>query len=335
MIMRRTIVAAIGVAAAVAAAPAQATFPGANGKLVVQRPAGDQFDLYTLSPDGSEERRILGTRRYEEQAKWSPDGQRLAFASSPPAGFPTEVWTVDALGGNAQRVTAFGSVSTAPSWAPAGDRLAFFTLKDFKPPSPDRPPPPAEIYSIGTDGSDPRRLTRDRRIQTDPVYSPDGQTIAYDQWRAVKGRPGVYDMALMLSDADGSNPRRLTRFSARRDTFNASWSPDGGLIAFEVTGRHRPGDKDLQSDLAVIRLDGTGERRLTSTRSLETSPVWSPDGTQIAFTGDRHQRKGRRERNGRRFELYVMQADGSGIRRLTHNRVADASPDWQPLPSAR
>ena len=332
--MRRTIVAAIGAAAAVvAAAPAQATFPGANGKLVVQRPAGNQFDLYTLSPDGSDERRILGTRRYEEEARWSPDGQRLAFASSPPSGFPTEIRTVDALGGDAQRVTAFGSVSTAPSWAPDGARLAFFTLKDFKPPSPDRPPPPAELYSIGTDGSGPQRLTRDRQIQTDPVYSPDGQTIAYDQWRAVKGRPGVYDMALMLSDADGSNPRHLTRFSGRRDTFNASWSPDGGLIAFEVASR-RPGDKERQSDLAVITPDGTGERRLTSTRSLETSPVWSPDGTQIAFTGDRHQRQGRRERNGRRFELYAMQADGSGVRRITHNRVADVSPDWQPLLSA-
>ncbi len=331
--MRKTMITIAGVAVAAAiAGPAEATFPGANGKLSVQRPAGKQVDVFTLAPDGSQERRILGSRRFEEEARWSPDGQRLAYAQSPSSGFPSEIWTVDALGANAQRVTDYGSVSTAPSWAPDGTRLAFFTLKDFKPPSPDRPPPPAELYSIGTDGSDPQRLTRDRRIQTDVVFSPDGKSIAYDQWKAVKGQPGVFDTALTIADADGSDPRPLTRISASRDTFNASWSPDGKLIAFEVADKHRPQDKNRQSDVAVIKPDGTGERRLTSTRALETSPVWSPDGSQIAFTSDRHQRKGRRERNGKRFELYVMQADGSGIRRVTHNRVADVSPDWQALP---
>ena len=321
-------------AAALGAAPAGAAFPGTNGKLVFQRPAGDHLDLFTIQPDGSGERSIRSTRRIEEDASWSPDGRRIAFSLSAPSGFPTEVWTVDEHGGDARRVTTFRSVSMSASWAPGGDRLAFFTLKDFAPPREDQPPPPSELYTIGVGGESPRRLTRDRRVQTDPVFSPDGRTIAYDQWRAVPGQPGVFDMAIYLRDADGTNPRPLTRLSSARDTFNASWSPDGRSIVFEVA-RPRPGNKggQRQSDLSIIGADGRGERRLTFSDALETNPVWSPDGRLIGFTSDLHQRRGRRERSGPSFELYTMAVDGTQVTRITRNRVPDLSPNWQPLPA--
>jgi len=82
-----------------------------------------------------------------------------------------------------------------------------------------------------------------------------------------------------------------------------------------------------------MNADGSDVRRLTRTGALETVPVWSPDGTLIAFTSDRHKKRGKRERHNREFELYVMRADGSAIRRITRNKVADLYPDWQALPS--
>jgi TolB protein len=326
------VAAAVG-AAALGAAPAEAAFPGANGRIVLQRPAGEQMDLHTVLPDGSDERPLRATRRFEEEATWSPDGRRVAFAQSPPSGFPTEVWTTDAAGGDLRRVTAFGSIATAPSWLPSGDRLAFFTTRDFPAPGDDGPPPPAELYTVGVDGSAPQRLTRDRRVQTDPVYSPDGRTVAYDQWREVRGRPGVFDMAIHLRDGDGSNPRPLTRLTGARDTYNPTWSPDGRSIVFEVA-RPRPGRDggERQSDLAIIGADGSGERLLTDTRALESNPAFSPDGRLVAFTSDRHRRRGPRERGGRHFELYTMAVDGTRVTRLTRNRVPDLKPNWQPLP---
>ena len=329
---RGLLLTAVAVAsAALAAQPARGAFPGANGRIVFERPAGDQVDLFTIQPDGTDERRLTASTRIEEEATWSPDGRRLAFARSAPGGFPTELWTMNAEGGDRRRVTRFGSVTTAPSWAPSGDRLLFFTLKDFRPPSEDFMPP-AEIYSVGVDGSAPQRLSRDRTVQTDPVLSPDGRTIAHDQWRAVPNRPGVYDMAIHLRDADGRNPQPLTRLSASRDTFNASWSPDGGQIVFQVV-RPRPGHRggERQSDLSIINADGTGERRLTFSAADETNPVWSPDGRLIAFASDLHQP--RHEHDVRKYELYTVAVDGSQVTRLTRNGVPDMKPNWQPLPT--
>ncbi len=329
---RNVLIAAVALAsAALAVQPAQGAFPGANGRIVFERPVGDQVDLFTIQPDGTDERRLSASRRIEEEATWSPDGRRLAFARSAPGGFPTELWTMNAEGGDLRRVTRFGSVATAPSWAPSGDRLLFFTLKDFPPPS-DDVMPPAEIYSVGVDGSAVQRLSRDRTVQTDPVFAPDGRTIAHDQWRAVPGRPGVFDMAIHLRDADGRNPRPLTRLSARRDTFNASWSPDGGQLVFQVV-RPRPGRRggERQSDLSIINADGSGERRLTFSAADETNPVWSPDGRLIAFTSDLHE--ARHEHDIRTYELYTVAVDGSQVTRLTRNGVPDMKPNWQPLPT--
>ena len=70
--------------------------------------------------------------------------------------------------------------------------------------------------------------------------------------------------------------------------------------------------------------------RILDGRSAAGQPAVSPDGRSIAFTSDRHKRKGELERNGPAFELYTMRTDGTHVRRLTHNRVPDLHPSWQP-----
>jgi TolB protein len=333
--VNRTLLVAAGVAAltGLAAAPAQATFPGENGRLVFERPIGAQTDLFTVKPNGKGLRRLTRTRTWEERAEWSPDGRRLAYARSAPSGTPAEIWTMTARGRDRRPLTRFGSISMAPSWSPDG-RIAYWTLRDFPPPSEDEPPPPAEIYSMTQDGGDQQRLTHDTEIQTDAQWSPDGSTIAYSQWREVPGEPGVFDFGLSLMNRDGTNQRPLLDVSPRRDVLTQSWSPDGRRLVFEIATA-RPSGRERgsrQSDIAVINADGTGLRRLTRTAALETHPVWSPDSRRIAFTSDRHARRGRLDRLGRAFELYTMRADGSDVRRITRNRVPDLHPDWQPRP---
>jgi Tol biopolymer transport system component len=331
---RRLVMAAAAVITGLAAAPAEAAFPGSNGALVFQRPVGKQVDLFTVSPAGGAVTRLTRTRTWEEKAEWSADGTRLVFGRSRPSGDPTEIATLNVLNGELDVLTSFGSSSQAPTWSPDG-RIAYFTLFGAPKPRVRDMPPPAELHSMAGDGSDQQRLTRDRRIQTDAQWSPDGTTIAYSQWRAVAGEPGVFDIGLSLMNRDGSNKRQLLRASARRDIATQSWSPDGKQLVVEWISATPSGRKraERQSDIAVINADGTGLRFLTRTAALETEPVWSPDGTMIAFASDRHVRRGRRlDRNGPAFEIYTMRADGSDVRRITRNRVPDLYPDWQPLP---
>jgi TolB protein len=233
-------------------------------------------------------------------------------------------------GGDRRAVTRFGSVSAAPSWAPGG-QLAFFTLRDF--PMGDDPPP-AEIYSVNGDGTGAARLTHDQQIQTDPQWSPDGRTIAYSQWCAVRGQPGVFDLGVAAIDVDGSHKRTLLPCLARRDIASFNWSPDGTKLVLEFVTASPSGrtPHTRQSDLAIVNADGSGLRRVTRTAALETNPVWSPDGRLIAFTSDRASQARQQERNGKAFELYTMRTDGSAIRRLTFNHVPDLHPDWQRLP---
>jgi Tol biopolymer transport system component len=333
--MKRSVSVAVvlAVTAGLAATPAHATFPGRNGLLVFQRPVGKQIDLYTMASDGGGVRRLTRTATWEEKPEWSPDGQRLAVALSRPSGEPTEIATLDATGGNRRALTTFGSVSHAPTWSPDG-RIAYFTLHGVpKPPSPDDPPP-AELYSMTTDGTDQQRLTNDKTIQTDAEWSPDGSVIAYDQWRAVAGRPGVFDIGLSVMNRDGTNQRPILAVTKRRDIASQSWSPDGKRLVVElISGRPHGRDGGRQSDIAIVNADGTGLRPLTRTAANETEPVWSPDGTRIAFASDRHVRRGKHlDRNGPAFEIYTMNADGGGVRRITHNHVPDLYPDWQALP---
>ena len=321
---------AASAAALAAATPAAATHPGANGRIAFQRPAGDQMDLFTLRPGGPAQR-VLRSRAFEERPSWSPDGRLLAFARDTQDG-ATEIFTARPDGRDLRRVTHWGNVAGTPTWTPDG-RIVAFTLKDFPPPSSDEdPPPPSELYAIAPDGSGETRLTDDTTIQTDPDVSPADGTIAFTQWQAVDGEPGVFDLGIGALTAGGA-AATLAPFSAQRDAFNPSWSPDGRRIVFEVAWATPPGTgthgEGRQSDLVVMNADGSGLRPLTRTGALEATPVWSPDGRRIAFASDRHVRRGPRERNGKDFELYVMHADGTHVRRLTRNRVPDLYPSWQ------
>lgn len=112
-------------------------------------------------------------------------------------------------------------------------------------------------------------------------------------------RAGLYEM-----HPDGTGVRRLTQRSG--DTA-AAWSPDGSRIAF--------GDENI----SVMNADGTERVRLTND-GASSNPTWSPDGTRIAFA---------RETRGN-ADIYVMQADGSGVTRLTHDRLREYTPAWSP-----
>ena len=137
-----------------------------------------------------------------------------------------------------------------------------------------------------------------------PAWSRDGRTIVFVSWRDGNGE--VYAM-----NADSSEPRNLTQHPAK--DVRPAWSPDGRRIAF-VSRR------DGNSEVYVMNADGSGKRNLTRNRASDDYPTWSPDGRRIAFLRGRLLSNSLRGLGVRRFysyHLYVVNADGSGLRRLT------------------
>ena len=152
----------------------------------------------------------------------------------------------------------------------------------------------SEIYVVNVDGTGLLRLTDDPGLDVDPAWSPDGKRIAFASDRA--GNLDIYVM-----DADGSNPVRRTSTGLNS---SPAWSPDGTKIAFSSL-------REGQYGIYVMDLDGDWENPtlVGYDRGANAYPAWSPDGKRIAFMSDWRA-------FDILFDVYVMNADGSGITTL-------------------
>jgi Tol biopolymer transport system component len=123
---------------------------------------------------------------------------------------------------------------------------------------------------------------------------------------------------LYVVDVQTRESRRLTDHLAL--DYNAAFSPDGQRIAFVS-------ERDGNLELYTIRADGSDLRRLTDDFALDDHPVFSPDGQRLAFVSTREPAA----TPGQAWNaIYLMNADGSGVKRLSPADTADYSPAWSP-----
>jgi TolB protein len=123
---------------------------------------------------------------------------------------------------------------------------------------------------------------------------------------------------IYIADYDGANTRKVTNTATLNIT--PTWSPDSRAIAY--TSYRPSGGMGTFQDI-VLSYIATGERRTPANGDPSKQnylPIWSPDGSKIAFTTNRDGNP----------EIYVMNADGSGARRMTNSPAIDVSPTWSP-----
>ncbi|MYD86433.1 MAG: hypothetical protein F4Y14_09830 [Acidobacteria bacterium] len=181
-----------------------------------------------------------------------------------------------------------------------------------------------DLYLFDGPGSEPRRLTTDPGLDYNGVISPDGRWVVFTSERS--GNPDLY-----VLDLEGdSRPRPLVESPAMEDA--AAISPDGRRLLFVST---RDGNADIFA--TAFRPWDPSAAGAAAHRSRHAAgaynPAFSPDGTQVLFSSSRDTTVATSIGAGPpaaylASELYVMQADGSDVRRLTHHESWDGAPAW-------
>ena len=318
---RATLAAAVAAGLFLAlAAPrgAEATFPGADGRIAfasnrttgegVDNPTGD-YEIFTMQPDGTDVVQLTHNTDFDFDPEWSPDGRKIAFESDRDQF--SEIFVMKADGTKQTKITTNPDFSfdRSPTFSPDGDKIAFESNR-VAGEGVDNPEADVEIFVQNLDGTDLEQLTHNgtREFDRQPDFSPDGKKIAFVSNRQ-DDLPGIYTM-----NADGTGERRRSRGPAT--VFESpSWSPKGGRISF-MSNQGGP------DEIYKMRRDGSGQRRLTDNGApRDASPVFSPEGGRIAFNSNR---------DGN-FEVYVVNRSGTEPLNLTDDPAGDFTPDWQPL----
>ena len=190
----------------------------------------------------------------------SPDGQQIAFAAL------GDLWLMP-IDGAPRRLTNDRFVDIDPAWSPDGTRLAFASDRAGT----------LDLWVRDLDTGRDRRLTQDSTAQTTPVWSPNGRLIAF------KDNTGAYSTVTVEAGTVTAVHAPLVRAGA------PTWGPSGRLLATTVLQPYSSRYREGTSQLLLFSLDGDDDRAVVPVehRSVgkrqSDGPVWSPDGTLMAF----------------------------------------------------
>ena len=275
-----------------------------SGRIAFTSDRDGTEQIYLMNADGSNPTRLTRGPASNSNAAWSPDGKTIAFVSNRDRN--AEISVMEADGSNPHPLSVGGS---QPAWSPDGKKIAFTIggpgLSDD-----------SYVFSVNADGTGGTYIAGDYwpyEAASEPAWSPDGARLAL-RLREFSDEGGYYT-SIVVMRADGTNWRYVAYSSDDGGGTVASpaWSPDGTKITFISYGR-----------VSIVGIDGVGEHALTTGTKNNESSVWSPDGMQIAFSGTCV------DVCSGALDIYVTNADGSGVVRLTDRAGRNFAPAWRP-----
>jgi Tol biopolymer transport system component len=268
------------------------------------------FEIYRINVDGTGAENLTHTPASYSSLHLSPDGSAIVFESD--RVHCDNVWVMSTADDAAvtQLTGELDRCNRNPRWSPDGTKIAFTSSRDLN----------WEVYVMGADGSGATNVTQNPGTAAENQdwlygWSPSGRVLfqIQDDARVYSVNADGSDLQLPFGDADDEAP---------------VWAPNGSKVAF-MTAR------DGNVEIYVMNADGNGVTNLTDNPAadlfypgtgyvpmLNGSPPdpWSPDGTRIAFMS---------ERDGD-LEVYVMNADGTGVTNVSRNSAVDVFDGWSP-----
>ena len=311
----RTVVAAVWAVAValLAAAPANATFPGENGRIYFTANAVENGlpvgvpDVWSVNPDGSELVNLTdlpGGPKEGYDSSAAGTGSVIAFGTGSQA--TAEIWTMNADGSDPRQVTDDQLLDQRPAVSPDGSRIVF---SSYRPTYVIR-----DIWSMGFDGSGAAALVNSPLQDFSPAFTPDGATIILSH------ETGGTNFDIASAPSSGGPFATVTQITtAATEEVDPSVSPDGQRVAFARWPDGFPlGSKP---DVLSASLTGGDEQPIAADPGThESSPSYSPDGTKIVYVTDAGD-----------GTLVIADANGSNPKPIPVDAdiaVSESSPDW-------
>lgn len=239
-------------------------FLDSGGTILFSMYVGGQQDIFALAAGQAQPIRLTDHAADDRDAVWSPDGQKIAFASRREGNW--DLYVLDIQSGEIARLTYDLAFEAGPTWSPDSLWVAYEAYYENN----------LDIHIIRADGSEgPYAVTRHPAPDFSPSWrsSSEGRELAYTSLR--EGNKEIY--LISLDNPDEINARNLTN-TPNLNEDEPAWAPGGGLLAYTANDTGIP---------LVYVMDINNSQTGPSIVGQGGSPAWAPDGANLVFLAER------------------------------------------------
>lgn len=241
---------------------------------------------------------------------WSPDGKWLTYSTNPAGDLPSahpggaELWIINIETGEKRRLKAIDALQ--PAWSPDDKWIAYWGV--------DPATHQRDLWTISPRDGTPTRVTDDVASNVSPAWSPDGRYLYFSSDRA--GTLNLWRVRINGSTGAAQGSSEPVTIPGAY-VVHATISRDGKHLAYG-SYTWTAGVLAVSFDPSTLEVQGPPVWLVGAQQLLTTARV-SPDGTQVVFV-----------RWGQQQDLFVVGANGAGLRRLTSDPLGVRCPDWSP-----
>ena len=284
--------------------------PGPPTSIAFESNRTGSSQIWVMNPDGSNPVQLThdASTVSDSLPSISPDGHTVVYQSI--SGGVGQIWAINGDGTNPRQLTTQGS-NLQPTFSPDGNKIAFDSNRNGN----------FQLFVMNADGSGQTQvMTTDGNVGGSS-WSPDGSQIAFND--DTNGTNEIYTVDVGTGTVTGP----LTTAATDGGNTNPHWSPDGSKILF-VSDRCSPGGLHQSpvcgggESVFLMDANGSNQQNLTQAPIFDADPVWSPDGTHIAFI---------RDLTGQNFNVFTANADGTNQVDLTNHLQGsqrNSFPNW-------